>query len=121
MNLIPGSYTGRRHGYYGPNQNRRNEGLEDSLKCQGSPPSPWILEFLQAIYQGVLTYRKTAQQPSQEGSKMDLGKSRTRSVRQVETDCLRRTGADTTRSDETIRSRSGHVKLRNWRCSHAKR
>src|SRR6266702_2359206 len=51
---------------------------------------------------------------------MDLGKSRTRSIRQVETDRLRRTGANTTRSDETIRSRSGRLKLCNWHRSHAK-
>src|SRR6266702_2285235 len=51
---------------------------------------------------------------------MDLGRSQTGSVRQVETNSLRRTGADTTRSDETIRSRSGRLKLCNWRCTHAK-
>src|SRR6266702_81605 len=51
---------------------------------------------------------------------MDLGKSRTRSVRQVETDRLRRTGANTARSDEAIRSGSGRLKLRDWRRAHAK-
>src|SRR6266702_4837426 len=51
---------------------------------------------------------------------MDLGRSQTRSVQQVETDCMRRTSADTTRSDETIRSRSGRLKLCDWHCTHAK-
>src|SRR6266571_2711337 len=51
---------------------------------------------------------------------MDLGRSRTRSVQQVETDRLRRTGANTIRSDETIRSRSGRLKLCNWHGTHAK-
>src|SRR6266581_2185269 len=51
---------------------------------------------------------------------MDLGRSRTKGVRQVETDRLRRTGANTTRSDEAIRSGSGRLKLRDWRRAHAK-
>src|SRR6266702_5246744 len=51
---------------------------------------------------------------------MDLRRSQTRSVQQIETDRMRRTGADTTRSDKTIRSRSGHFKLCNWHGTHAK-